>query len=146
MSTFTVNAKDKVGNAASQSVSYAVRYGTQLLSKAPVNGNVGSTVPIKLELVNAAGQDLSSSSLTVHSLCVVVKGAKDCAQAPPGFNWTSGTPQLFTYQPDLSPVGYQFNVKTIGLKAGTPYQLLFRVAGGDASSYHVDAEASFTLS
>jgi hypothetical protein len=143
-STFTVNAKDKVGNAASQAVNYAVRYGTHLLSKAPVNGNVGSTVPIKLELTNAAGKNVSSSSLTVHSLCVVVKGATDCSGSPA---IAYSPPQAFTFMPSLDTGGgYQFNVKTTGHKSGMTYQLLFRVTGEDAGSYHVDAGASFTLS
>jgi hypothetical protein len=143
MTTFTVNATDTVGNATSQSVSYSVRYGTKLLYSPPVNGNVGSTVPIKLEPIDASGKNRSSASLTVQALCVVVKGATDCSGSPP-ISFGSGT--LFSLVPELAPGGgYQFNVKTIGLKSGTTYQLLFRVAGEDASSYHVDAGANFTL-
>jgi hypothetical protein len=36
--------------------------------------------------------------------------------------------------------------KTTRLKSGTTYQLLFRAAGEDGNSFHVDAGATFTLS
>jgi hypothetical protein len=143
-STFTVKATDQVGNAASQAVSYAVRYGSKLLSKPPVNGKVGSSVPIKLELINAAGKNVSSASLGMQALCVVVKGATDCSGSPA---IAYSPPQAFTFMPSLDTGGgYQFNVKTTGLKSGTTYQLLFRVTGEDGTSFHVDADATFTLS
>jgi hypothetical protein len=41
--------------------------------------------------------------------------------------------------------GYQFNVKTFGLKTGTTYQSLFRVTGEDADSDHLDAGATSLL-
>ena len=74
-------------------------------------------------------------------------GTTPCASAPTGFNWTSGPAQPFTYLSTLATGGgYQYNVKTTGLKTGTTYQLLFRVAGEDATSFHLDAGATFTLS
>jgi hypothetical protein len=137
-------------SGSSASVTQLVRYGVKLLYKSPVNGNVGSIVPIKLELTDAAGKNLTSSGLTVQALCVVAapaSGANPCAPAPAGFNWTTGSVQSFSYLSTLATGGgYQYNVKTTGLKSGTTYQLLFRVAGEDAGSYHVDGGATFTLS
>jgi hypothetical protein len=137
ISSFTVTAKDKVGNASNQTVHYAVRYGTTLLHTAPGPLPVGSTIPIQLELTNAAGRNLSSPGITVQALCVVVAGATDCSSAARSYT----PPQRFV------ALGghYQFLVRTSGLTAGTSYQLLFRVAGEDANSYHVDANATFTL-
>jgi hypothetical protein len=71
---------------------------------------VGSTVPIIIELVNAAGQNLSSSSLAVQALCVVAKGTTDCTGTPP-ISYGTGSP--FTFMASLDTGGgYQFNVKT----------------------------------
>jgi|SRR6185437_3397709 len=72
-----------------------------MLYKAPMAGNVGSTVPIKIELVNAKGQNLSSSSLGVSALCVVVQGASDCSH--PVISYGTGSP--FTFMASLATGG-----------------------------------------
>jgi hypothetical protein len=132
--------------STSASVTQLVRYGVKLIYKPPSSGNVGSSVPIKIELVNYAGTNLSSSTVAVQALCVVVSGAKDCSNALSGFNWTSGTPQYFTYMSSLAPGGgYQLNVKSTNLTAGTTYQVLLLAQGEDGGSYHAEAAATFTL-
>ena len=122
----------------------AVQYGVVLLYKAPMSGKVGSAVPIKIKLTNAAGQNVSSSSLQVQALCVVVQGAQDCSGTPP-ISYGSGSP--FTYSTNLAPGGgYQFTVKSTGLSTGKTYQMLFRVQGEPNSVYHVGPPAAtFTL-
>jgi hypothetical protein len=137
------------GGSTSGALTELVRYGVTLLYKTTMGGKVGGNVAIKIELVNAAGTDLSAAGLTVHALCVVATPASatnPCAAAPAGFNWTSGPARSFTYLATLDTGGgYQFNLKTTGLSSGVTYQLLFRVAGEDLGSDHVDAGATFTL-
>jgi hypothetical protein len=110
-----------------------------------MTGKVGSTVPIKIELVNASWLNLSSSSLTVHARCVVVVKVTttDCSGTPL-ISYGTGSPFTFMASLDAGS-GYQFNVKTTTLTTGKTYQLLFQVAGEDSGSYHVDAPATFTL-
>jgi hypothetical protein len=134
---------DDTNSPVSKSFTVTVRYGVKLLYKAPMSGKVGSAVPIKIELVSASGQNLSSSSLTVNALCVVVQGAKDCSGSAP-MSFGGGSP--FTFMASLdNGGGYQFNAKTTSLTIGKTYQLLFRVAGEDSTSFHADAGATFTL-
>jgi hypothetical protein len=141
--TCTATDSDDTNSPVSASFTVTVRYGVKLLYKAPMTGKVGSNVPIKIELVNAAGQNVSSSSVTVQALCVVLQGATTCSGAPIIY---ANPNQFFTFMSGLDTGGgYQFNVKTTTLTTGKTYQLLFRVAGEDSSSYHADANATFTL-
>jgi len=127
----------------SSSLNQLVRYGVKLLYKPPMSGTAGSSVPIKIELVNYSGKNVSSATVGVTALCVVVQGAKDCSGTP-AITYGTGSPFSFVATLD-SGGGYQFNFKTTGLAAGPAYQLLFRAAGEDANSYHTDANAVFTL-
>ncbi len=129
--------------AVPPSLNQLVRYGVKLLYKPPMSGTAGSTVPIKIELVNYSGKNVSSATVGVTALCVVVQGAKDCSGTP-AITYGTGSPFSFVATLD-SGGGYQFNFKTTGLAAGPAYQLLFRAAGEDANSYHTDANAVFTL-
>ena len=141
--TCTATDSDDTNSPVSQTFTVTVRYGVKRLYKAPISGKVGSTVPIKIELVNATGQNLSSPSVTVQALCVVVTGATTCQNAVITY---ANPNQFFTFMSGLDTSGgYQFNVKTTTLTAGKTYQLLFRVTGEDTNSYHVDANATFTL-
>ena len=105
-----------------------------------------NTIPIKFELTDQSGRNLSSRRIDVQALCVVPTPASNtdpCSNAPAGFNWTRGTPYVASLGPDSR---YQVNVKTKGLDAGKTYQLLFRAAGEPNTIYHADANAAFTLS
>jgi hypothetical protein len=141
--TCTATDSDDTNSPVKKTFTVTVRYGVQLVYRPPMIGNVGSTVPVKIELINGTGQNLSSSSIGVNALCVVVQGAKDCSGTP-AISYGSGSP--FTFMSSLDTgAGYQLNVKTAGLTAGMTYQLLFRAAGEDSGSYHADANAAFTL-
>jgi hypothetical protein len=135
----SITGQDIAGNSTTVSCPYTVQYGTSLLYKAPMSAKSGSTIPIKLELVNASKANLSSSGIALNALCVVPVGSTDCSNAV-GSN--SGP---FTFLTSLAPGGgYQFNVKTTGLALGT-YQLLFRAAGESLGTFHADAGATFTI-
>jgi hypothetical protein len=62
---FTVSASDQVGNASSASVSYAVTYAVcaQFDKTKPFKG--GSDVHVLVQICDAAGRNLSASSITL---------------------------------------------------------------------------------
>lgn len=87
----------------------------------------GATIPIKLQLCDGSGNDLSSSSITVHAVSIIqvsnsISGAvEDSGNANPDYD--------FRFDATLgSTGGYIFNLKTTGLSTGT-YSLNFTVTG-----------------
>ncbi|MDT7603227.1 MAG: hypothetical protein QOF61_1224, partial [Acidobacteriota bacterium] len=122
---FTVTATDRAGNTASRSVSYTVSYNVCLLYDPTKANKGGSTVPVKLQLCNAAGRNVSAPGVVVHAVSVMRLSDNtsldvvDAGNANPDFD--------FRYDPALG--GYIFNLKTTGYGAGT-YALNF-VASGD---------------
>ena len=142
--TATYTADGNFASSTSSTLSQLVRYGVSLLYKPPMSRKAGSTVPVKVALVNAAGQNVSAPTVAVQALCVVVKGAATDCSGTPAISYGAGSP--FTYLASLAPGGgYQFNVKTTGLSSGKTYQLLFHAGNEDAGSFHADAQATFTL-
>ena len=91
----------------------------------------GSTIPIKLQLCNTSGHNLSSPGIVVTAIGVMKLSdtafgpVEDSGNANPDFN--------FRYDPGLA--GYIFNLSTKGLTTGT-YLLGFR-AGSDPTTYTV---------
>jgi hypothetical protein len=120
--TFTVTARDAVGNTASRSVTYTVAYNICVLYDQGQAHKAGSTVPIKLALCDASGANISADTiaLTATGLTQVSSDASstvvDAGNANPddNFRYAGG--------------GYLFNLKTTGLTTGT-WQLSFTVAG-----------------
>jgi|GEM_PF-6228555 len=134
--TFVANANDNVGNTAIQvSVDYTVDYNVVALFDQTKAAKSGSTIPIKVRLVDANGVNVSSSALTVHAVSVLQissqssSALQDAGNANPDFD--------FRY--DASLGGYIFNLKTTGYGTGlylliftganssTPYSLGFQV-------------------
>jgi hypothetical protein len=122
--TFTVDSTDAVANQASRTVSYDVAYNVCLLYDPTKVKKAGSTVPIKLQICDAAGANLSRPDIAVVATSVLMVSTN-----------TSGTPDAsgnanpdgnFRYDPSLP--GYIFNLKTTGLAPGT-WELRFRIAG-----------------
>ena len=125
--TFTVSATDAVGNSSTQSVSYNVAFGACLLYDTTHAAKSGSTIPIKFELCDAAGNDVSSSAITVTALQIVMVSTGvtdtiiDAGNANPDNN--------FRFDGGLAPMGgYIFNLKTTGLATGT-YIVTFSATG-----------------
>ena len=126
--SFLVRATDTAGNRASATATYTVSYGIRLLY-ADVAKPSGSTYPIKLQLTDASGNNVSSPDVVVHAIGVTV--ASSGASAP---LLTAGdaNPGLdFRY--DASLGGYIFNLKLTGYTPGT-YSLHFTV-GDDPAIY-----------
>jgi hypothetical protein len=125
--TFTVNATDQVGNASSASVSYVIAYGICALYDQTQVHQSGSTVPIKLQLCDASGTDVSATSIAVTAI-----GLLRVSSATTGTPVASGDANPgnnFRYDTTLGPTGgYIYNLKTTGLAAGT-WSLQFTVTG-----------------
>ena len=125
--TFTVNSADNAGTTSTLSVSYRVGYGVCVLYDTTHSSKSGSTIPIKFQLSDAAGNDVSSDGLTVGALQVVMVSTNasstvlDSGNANPDSN--------FRFDATLGPTGgYIFNLNTAGLATGT-YVLTFVVSG-----------------
>jgi hypothetical protein len=87
----------------------------------------GSTIPIKIQLVDANGNNVSSSAVVVHAVSVTQTSSSasvlldDAGQANPDFD--------FRFDPTLGGTGgYIFNLKTTGYGTGT-YLLNYTVVG-----------------
>jgi hypothetical protein len=134
--------------ALSQDVQFAI----DVLHKPDQRGKAGRTIPIKIALMNFAGENLSASELQVQALCVVptpVDSTDPCDAAAPDFDWTEGTSRYFRYLPMRGRGGsYMLNLKTTGLDGGPggeTYQLLFRASGESSNVYHAEAGVTFEL-
>ncbi len=131
--TFNVTATDAAGNASSRSVTYTVGYGVCVLYDQTKAHRAGSTIPVKLQLCDASGANISAPGLVVTALGTVRLSdfapgeVEDAGHANPDDNFR------FTAFGDAG--GYIFNLKTTGLTTGT-YVLVFR-AGSDPSTHGV---------
>ncbi|HEY2975882.1 MAG TPA: choice-of-anchor Q domain-containing protein [Pyrinomonadaceae bacterium] len=135
MKTFAVSASDNAGNNATpQSVNYLITNGIRVLFDQSRAAKSGSTIPIKVQLVDANGNNVSSPSVVVHAVSVVQTSSSasvfldDAGQANPDFD--------FRFDATLGGTGgYIFNLKTTGYGTGT-YVLNYTV-GGDPVTHTV---------
>jgi 6-phosphogluconolactonase (cycloisomerase 2 family) len=92
----------------------------------------GATIPIKLLLCDASGNDLSASSITAHAVSVTQVSTSISGPVEDAGN--SNPDNDFRHDPSLGTTGgYIFNLKTTGMSTGT-YALEFNVTG-DSSTY-----------
>ncbi len=122
--TFTVSAADTAGNSATRSVTYSVTYRICVLFDQSKAYRAGSTVPVKLQLCDSTGRNLSAAGLVVSagSLTKVDSTASSAVEDAGSANPDSN----FRY--DAALAGYIYNLSTAGLTTGT-WQLSFTVAG-----------------
>lgn len=130
--TFTVSSTDNAGNAASPTnVNYSVNFGITVLFDQTKAHKSGSTVPIKIRLVDANGANVSSAATIVHAVSVIQTSSQASTTLDDAGN---SNPDLdFRYDAGLG--GYIFNLKTTGYGTGT-YLLNF-VAGNSPTVYSV---------
>jgi CSLREA domain-containing protein len=131
--TFTVTATDNVGNTVTSTVAYAVGYRICVLYDPTKAGSVGSTYPIKLQLCDGAGNNLSASRIVLTA--IDVDGVE---QVSPNFSGSSNSGYDFRYDSKLK--GYIYNLSTSTYGAGTHW-MEFKVDGVAAAAYR----AYFTL-
>jgi hypothetical protein len=116
-------------------ISIGARYNVCPLYDPTHVAKAGSTIPIKLQICDNSGNDLSSSSITVHAVSVTQTSSsitgvlvQDSGNANPDGD--------FRFASALgSTGGYIFNLSTSGLATGT-YNLTFTVTG-DSFVYSV---------
>lgn len=135
--SLTVQATDQAGNAASQSMTYRVIYNICTLYDQTRAVHSGAKIPIKLQLCDVNGTDVSSSGLVVTAVSVT-----QISTQAPGTLTTPGnaTPDTnFRFDPTLGTTGgYIYNLSTQGLTTGT-YSLSFQVSS-DPTLYTVQFE------
>jgi len=110
-----------VSATATISIVYEVRLLTDL-SRA---FNAGRIIPIKIQLFDAFGHNLSSSSLTVAALSLT-RVNLDGTRTQVPLQGSGNTGNLFRYDDTMK--GYIFNLSTRGLSAGT-YEFSWMIEG-----------------
>jgi HYR domain len=125
VTTIAWTATDSGGATASCEESVAVSYAICPLYDSTRAVRAGSTIPIKLQLCDAGGHDVSTPGIAVTAVGVARLSGnasavlQDAGHANPDDN--------FRFDPQLG--GYIFNLSTAGYASGT-YELRFR-AGSD---------------
>ena len=125
--TFKVSAADAVGNLSDQTVSYIVAFGVCPLYDTTKAKPAGSVVPLKFQLCNNTGANLSSESITVNAVGLTLASSEalgaveDAGSANPDSN--------FRFSPTLDGSGgYIYNLSTKGQGTGT-WAMRFRATG-----------------
>ena len=126
--SFNVTATDAAGNVANRTVNYTVGFAIAVLFDQGRAVKSGSTIPVKIQLVDANGANVSSPAIVVHSVSVIQISSNasvalnDAGEANPDFD--------FRFDSALGGNGgYVFNLKTTGYGTGT--YLLNYTVGGD---------------
>jgi len=130
--TVTVRVTDAAGATATATSTVLVGYNVCWLYDPTKAWRSGATVPVKVQLCDAAGVNRSNASVTIHATqlsqtsTAATSAVQDAGQANPDSD--------FRFDASLGGTGgYIFNFKTTGLSTGT-YQLVF-VAGADSTAH-----------
>jgi len=125
---------DPISGVSSGSLTQNVAYAICPLFDQARSVKSGATFPIKLQLCDANGSDLSSSAIVVHAtLVTAISGFSGTPDAPGNANPDND----FRFDATLGTAGgYIFNLSTGGLASGT-YSLQF-TAGSDPVTHSVN--------
>jgi hypothetical protein len=132
-----VYAGDTNFNSASGAGTVTVSFGVLPLYDQTKAFKSGSTIPVKIEVSNVLGANLSSPAISVNAvrLVQISTGASSDVQEAGNANPDSN----FRYDPALAPGGgYIFNLSTKGFALGT-WELIF-TASGDGTQHAVSFE------
>jgi lysophospholipase L1-like esterase len=121
---FQVQAADQVGNVSIQEINYNVTYNLCLLYDPGKSYKKGSTVPIRLQLCDAADVNFSDASITLNSVDLVK--IDNSASSEVASSGNANPDNNFRYDSDLH--GYIYNLSTKDLSTGT-WALKFTVTG-----------------
>jgi hypothetical protein len=137
--TFTATATDLAGNVATATIAYSVvvpppTFTIRALYDPLKEHTRNSAIPIKLQVENAAGVNVSSPSLVVEAVAVFSGAGIGQAEEELVADDAGQSNPLGRFR-FVSDGAYLFNLKTTGLKAG-PYVLVVRIAG-DATLHAV---------
>ena len=130
---YSAMATDAAGNVANATVAYSVvvpppTFTIRALYDPLREHNRGSAIPIKLQVENATGTNVSSTNLIVEALAISSGTAIGPAEEEVLDAGQANPLGRFRF---VSDGAYLFNLKTTNLKAG-PYVLVVRVAGDPA--------------
>lgn len=123
MGTFTVTctATDRAGNTSTATASYQVTYGVCIAAgDKPGAKKSGSTIPVKITLCDAAGNEVGSKDLAVIAVSITGPGgtmpAQDSGNANAGgLLRYAGNKYLFNLTTkDLAPGDYTFDFTVAG--------------------------------
>jgi hypothetical protein len=126
---FSVTATDAVGNTTTSTVTHVVAYGQCVLFDQTKAKNAGSTLPVKLELCNAAGGNVSSASVPVVATAVYQVSTN--APDPLDDSGNANPDDQFRF----AGGSYIFNLSLKGFTTGT-YALVYK-AGNDPTTHTV---------
>jgi hypothetical protein len=122
--SFTVNAGDKAGNTSRQAVSYRVGFNVCALYDQSKAYKLGSTVPVKLQLCDARGANMSTAgTLPIATGLTQTDSTASGDVADAG---SANPDSAFRFDAALN--GYIYNLSTRGLATGT-WVLSFTVPG-----------------
>src|SRR5918994_1775101 len=125
--TFTVDARDAAGNVSQRSAEYVVAYAICVLYDETKAHKLGSTIPIRLQLCNAAGVNVSSLATSVH--VVGLTRVSDHATDEFAGSGSANADAEFRYDESVGDTGgYVLNLATTGLSTGT-WELTLAAAG-----------------
>jgi hypothetical protein len=125
---------DRISSGSSGGLTQNVEYGICSLFDQTRSVKSGATFPVKLQLCDANGNNLSASAIVVHAMSVTaVSGFSGTPDAPGNANPDND----FRFDATLGTSGgYIFNLSTGGLTPGT-YSLQF-TAGSDPVTHSVN--------
>lgn len=127
--SFTVHAVDNVANAVDVPHPYNVAFAVCMLYDPTKIKTAGSTVPIKLQLCNASGVNVSNPAITLQATAVT--RISTSVSGTPDDSGNANADNMFRY--DAS--GYIYNLSTRGYLPGR-YALSF-TATGDPTTHTV---------
>jgi hypothetical protein len=134
--TFTVNSTDVAGNSATKAVSYSVSYNICVLYDQTRSVKGGAVFPIKIQLCDASGNNLSSSAVVVTATGITLIST---SVGTPEAVGSANPENNFRFDSTLGTTGtmggYIYNLSTNGLATGT-YGLQF-TAGSDPTTHTV---------
>jgi microsomal dipeptidase-like Zn-dependent dipeptidase len=128
---FTVHAVDNVDNAVDVAQPYNVAFRVCLLYDPTKVKNAGSTVPIKLQLCNASGGNVSSAAISLQATAIA--RISSVVAGVPDDSGNANPDNVFRYESSFG--GYIYNLSTTGYLTGT-YALSF-TATGDPTNHTV---------
>jgi hypothetical protein len=134
--TFQVNATVSSGPSAEQTVSYKVVYNTDSCLLYDPNRSVkkGAAYPIKLQVCDAAGKNLSAPNIVLHAVTPLIK-LDSTPDGPPIAAGNANPDSDFRFNSGLGVGGgYIYNLKTNNLSTGT-WKLQFKITGDPVTHY-----------
>jgi hypothetical protein len=131
--TLTVTATDSSGNQATASATYTVKYKVCYLYNEKKPQPATGAVPIKIQLCDSDGNNLSDPSIVLTAISV------DDGEPPiePQDSGSANNEPTFEFRWNEALVGYIYNLNVDDLEAG-PHHLNFTVSTVGSAEHEAD--------